>query len=290
MRIIYALIIILFPAGFACGIFYSQLEINSLNDSLIGQKESYKQITDNLASLEVEYKNQSDIIKSYEKELSLKSDGQILGVSKSTFGVKGKSFTEQTGAGSYEIYLPNGDKKGPALGIVILGNLVTVRVYDHDYEIVQTTEKDKKTGRYKVLAKGYYILKEGSSEWKNKKFPLNVTGGSVVIDPTLGVLGKKKVHFKPRITAGLEWLKKDVLVSGMVFPISYGESPDVSDFRFLGIGLSGNKSSGIHVVASPVSMNLKKIIKPLRNTYIGPAIDIDGSGNIGFGAVLQLGL
>jgi hypothetical protein len=92
------------------------------------------------------------------------------------------------------------------------------------------------------------------------------------------------------LTGGLEFLNKDFLVSAMVHPVSYGMNSDFSDYKIMGIGLSGNKSKGLHFLGSPVMMNLNKMIKPLRNTYVGPVVDFDSMGNFGLGLSLQLGL
>lgn len=256
---------------------------------LLGKTEAYEQLSDSLASLEIDYKEQSDVVAYYEKELDLKPNTTVVSVSKSRFGVKGKAFEEQNGQKFYEIYLPDGDKKGPALGVVILGNKVTVRAYDHDYEIVQAIERDEKTGRFKILAKGYYVLKEGESTWKDKRFPLSITGGEATVDPTYGAISKKKFWLKPRATVGIDltYPEKDVLPGLKIFPFSYGENPDVSDWRLFGVGISGNQKTGPVLSVAPVAMNLKKGIKFLRNTYIGPVINFDEKRS--YGATLQVG-
>lgn len=281
--------LILVVLGFFGGFFFAKKDVSLLHKELLGKTEAYQQLSDSLALLEIDYKEQSDVVAAYEKELALKPKATVISVSQSRFGVKGKAFEEKGGQKFYEIYLPDGDKKGPALGVVVLGDKVTVRAYDHDYEIVQAIERDGKTGRFKILAKGYYVLKEGNSSWKDKQFPLSVTGGEATVDPTFGAVSKKKFWLKPRVTIGIDltYPEKDLLPGVKISPLSYGEHPDVSDWRFLSVGVSGNQKTGPVLSVAPIVMNLKNGIKFFRNTYIGPVINLDNSCS--YGATIQFG-
>lgn len=273
------------------GWIFGGMETESKYADLIGKGQKYEQVLNDLASLGIEYKKQSDVMAEYEKELG-KSKNSIVSISKSSFGVKGKIFSDHTNAGQvYEIYLPDGDKKGPPVGYVQLSKEVTSKVYDHEIQVVQGVEKDTKTGRYRILAKSYYILKDGQGIWLNKPFALPITGGEAVVDPTIGEVVKNKFWVRPRGTLGLEvtWPNSKALGALLVYPFSFGSNPDLSEFRFIGVGVAGNQN-GAYLSISPLVLNAHKGLKFLHNTYIGPVMNLDHGMNMSYGATIQLGL
>lgn len=275
--------------SFVGGYKFAMRDIDKSHAELLGQQQAYTQISNELASLQIDYKNQSDLLAKYETEFSTKPKTGVIAVSGAKFGVKGKEFSEASGAKFYEIYLPDGDQKGPALGVVVLGQTVTTKAYDHDIEIVQGIERDKKTGRYTVLAKGYYVLKETNGKWRDKRFPLPITGGQVVVDPVNGQIERNKFWLRPRAHLGLQmtYPNKAPTPSVTLYPISYGQNPDVSKFRFLGVGLSGTQKK-VFMSVVPVTVNLNSAIKFLHNTYVGPVMSFDQNGNRSYGAVLDV--
>lgn len=104
---------------------------------------------------------------------------------------------------------------------------------------------------------------------------------------------RKKLWLKPRLSLGgqVEIPSGSLAPILSVYPLSYGEDPDISSFRFLGVGVSGNKTVGPQLSFRPVSFNLKPVLKILRNTYVGPALNIgltDRKFSGGF--VLEVGL
>lgn len=104
---------------------------------------------------------------------------------------------------------------------------------------------------------------------------------------------RKRIWLKPRLSFGgqVEIPSGSLAPILSLYPLSYGEDPDISSVRFLGIGVSGNKNVGPQLSFRPVSFNLKPVLKILRNTYVGPALNVgltDRKFSGGF--VLEVGL
>lgn len=269
---------------------YGIRQASKLHAELIGQTQAYEQLSKEMASLQVNYKNQGEIITKYEQEFNTRPKSGVIAVTGTKFGINGKVFDEKLGAKFYEIYLPDGENKGPALGVVMMGNKITTKAYNHELEIVQGIERDKKTGRYRILARGYYVLKETDSKWRDKRFSLPVTGGEAVVDPVFGEIVKNKFWLKPRVHLGLQmtYPNKAPLPALSVYPFSYGPNSDGSVMRFIGTGLSGD-SKKVVLSITPVAVNLNKAIKFFHNTYIGPVISIDQNGKKAYGAGIDVG-
>ena len=284
--------------------------------NLIGTQEKYEQLNKYTAKLESDYKSQKDLIKKASKdfaEYKRSSNERIKLLSDATYLI-GKHVQKQNGP-DYLYTTPKGTRNyllneiriagadSPAIGYILIKNDGRTYKRNYAFEIqvssLQTIDED--TGRVKVISKAFLIPKENSllakrisgyKDWKDIKYPLEITGGVAYIDPTMSNTRSKFQWWAPHINGGISMgsfgngdnLRPtlDVSLSG------YGKTKNDLDWKLLHLGTNFNakaKDVGLYIVP----FSYRPFNKFITNTYIGPAISWDKDGktfnlnvNLGF--------
>lgn len=285
-------------------------EEDRLYKELIGQKEAYQQISETLAKLEVQYKDQKDLYDAQKKmfeEIVVAKDEQIKMLTTTIFTNKNKTQKRNGSDLTRDKYVFNevriAGADSPPIGWVMISKDGMVRsgTYKFDIQVDNLQTIDEKTGRIKVYSKGYYIVKQDGlanrkdsdlKNWKNVKYPLNITGGVAIVDPTIAADNSRKKLFlwAPRlamgINSGVDSSGFQIKPSVGVSLSGYGVSKNDLDFRFLEVGV------GIGKTVADSDVNLKPVmwrpIKQLPNTYVGPGVTYSPKG--GFGATVGISL
>lgn len=287
-------------------------EKDRLHTELIGTKEKYEQITVNLAKLEIDYKKQSDLIEQQKKEFAevIKSkDEMIKMISEAIFSHRGINRKYQGSDLTKPNYTFNevrldGDNS-PPIGWVMIdkNNIVRSGAYKFDIAVETLQTIDEKTGKVKVYSKAYYIVKQDGlanrsdttlKKWKNQRYPLPITGGTAMIDPTVANnnTAKRLFLFAPRLGMSMNTVgnKKGVTATpSLNLSLSgYGHSKNDLQYRFIevGVGVNTNDISDVQVNFKPVMVRPFK--KLLPNTYVGPVVTwgpkqgVGGGVSVGF--------
>lgn len=281
-------------------------EKDRLYTELIGQKQAYEQLSAKAAKLEIDYKNQTDLRAEAEKRFANEKSAleeHIKVLADATFLINEKAREEknsdivyagtpgQTGWVMDEVKFNN----GPAVGYVLIMNdgRVTSKMYNHQIKINMVVSKDETTGRYSVVSKADYILKAfpintGGANWVNKPYPLDIVGGTAIIDPTEPLIYPK--HFQwwnPKLN-----LNADIDVNGFapglgISLMGYGRTLDDVDFKFAQFGLDIENQTP-RATFTPV------LWRPfdgfISNTYIGPGVSLSPSKAFGYFLGIQVGL
>lgn len=265
-----------------------------LHEELIGTKQDYKQLSEHSANLERQYVNEKQLREEAEKKFKQELQavtGRLKMLSNATFLIREKARESNNSDLVYK-----GDKikyvvneirfnDGPAVGYVLIfddGRVVS-KMYNHQIDVSTLVARDEKSGKYDVLSKADYILKSpsinfnGEKNWVNKPYPLKITGGKAVVDPTEPInLQKRFYWFSPRYNANLV-LDSEVRPGLAVSIMGYGLSKRDLDFKVLQIGAT--------YLNDEFSANLTPVLfrpfkEMLPNTYLGPGIDTDKRLNL----------
>jgi len=266
---------------------------------LIGTQTKYEQLTKYTAKLESNYKTQTDLSKLAEKtwkEVERKKDERIKLLSDATYLI-GRHVEKQNGPDYYyetpratRNYILNeirlAGEKSPAIGYILIKN--DGRTYKRNYRFeisvrtMHTVNED--TGHVSVFSKAFIIQREksplakrlkGYDDWFNVEYPLEITGGTALIDPTMPNTRKKLHWWSPHINGGFNFGvggDESFARPGISFSTSgYGRSRNDLDYKFLHFGLDTDtdfKKPGIHLIP----FSYRPWEKVLTNTYIGPGI------------------
>lgn len=279
-----------------------------LHAELVGQQEKYKQLSDHAAKLEIDYVDQKKLQEELNKRFADEKDaleGRVKILSNATFLIRENARK----AGRSDIVYQGTDLKyvvneirfndGPAVGYVLIfddGRVVS-KIYNHEIQVNTAVARDEDSGRYSIVAKADFVLKSpsinsnGEKVWYNKPFPLKITGGTAIVDPTeKNQLTPKFQWWAPHLNGGFSagagsgggFLRPtvDLSLSG------YGVTKNDLDWKFVHIGFDVDtalKDPGFHVL--PFSYRFWPSV--LSNTFIGPAVGMSKSG---FNAQLNLNL
>jgi len=279
--------------------YYNSTQENKrLNSELIGQVEKYEQLSKNTAKLETYYKSQQELIKAKEeewKELLGKEKNRIKMLTNTIFTLqKSVTTTNKSDAeidGYYFNELNLSGKDSPPIGYIMIkkdGSKVEKANYSFNIEIKNIQTLDEKTGKIKVYSKAFIIMNgdddsssENLNKWKGKQYPLPVTGGTVIVDPTVpNQLTPKLFMWNPRIglsaSIGVDSNGLRLLPGLGVSFMSYGMTEADSKFKFLNIGFNAGK------VVEDWDFHFKPVLyRPLdilSNTFIFPAIGYSKGG------------
>lgn len=267
-------------------------EKERLHTELIGQKEAYQQLSEHAAKLEIEYKTQEELKAELERNWKAEKDalqGRIKILSNATFLIREQARRENRSDLVYEgaevKYLFNEIrfKDGPPVGYVLIfdDGRVTSKLYNHQISVNTAVSRDESTGRYDIVSKADYILKSphlslNGKNWMNEPYPLKITGGRALIDPTEPVQLEKRFHlWSPTLNGGFN-VGSDLKAAVGVSLMGYGYSKRDLDWKFLQFGVDYSKQNeyGIHLIPA--------MYRPfpcyLKNTYLGAGIGLDNRG------------
>ena len=281
-------------------------EKNRLHSELIGQQEEYEQLSKNVAKLKNAYVKQTELIERQQaewSEIERKKDERIKLLSDATY-LMGRHVDKQNGPDYYfqtkrgtRNYVYNeirvAGKDSPPIGFVMIKN--DGRTYKGNYRMefnvknLQTV--DEKTGKIKVYSKAFLIVHEaglarknrckGCKNWKDVAYPLEITGGTVLVDPTIANQLKPKFFFwNPKFGMSFNGLVDnngfDILPALDISFMSYGLTKNDSKFKFLSTGFSlGNKPEDFDIHLKPI---LYRVFDIFPNTYIGPGVGFNKDG------------
>lgn len=277
-----------------------------LHAELIGTQIKYDQLTKYTAKLESDYKSQADLLTASKKqfaEVVTQKNEQIKMLSDATFLISKNvdkehqsdyMFTTPKGTQNYsynEIRLegPN----SPAIGFVMIKSDGGIFKGNYPFEIhVDTLQTiDEASGQIKVYSKAFFVAKEDGlagkrrkdfKQWKDIPYPLTITGGTALIDPTVARTDAQ--HFMlwaPHLSGGLNvGLNSNgtFIRPSLDFSIAgYGRSRNDLDWKFvqLGVGVDTDfKKPDMHVIP----FTYRPFPSILTNTYFGPGVGLSQDG------------
>lgn len=278
-------------------------ENKRLHEELIGKDEAYQQLSEHSAKLENQYRTQEELRQKTEerfKDEMSDLQGRLKILSDATFLVREKAREENNSdvvyKGDQVKYVLNEVRfdQGPAVGYVLIfedGKVVS-KLYNHEIKISTAVSRDEVTGKYSVVSKGDYVLKSpslnsGAKNWFGKPFPLKITGGTAIIDPTEPLaLSKHLFVWNPKLNANLNFDPNGVYPGLGISFMSYGVLPNDSDWKFLQAGAQYRKSE-LEPTFAPVLWRPYNGL--LSNTYVGPFISYENPG-IGYFLGITVGL
>jgi len=262
-------------------------------EELIGIRDKYKQLSNHVATLETEYATQKDIWNlaknswSDEKKLL---ERKLKALASATFTIRNFPLEQDAPdiVSEDELiqevqFVDSNGKLGPAVGVVKITNATGKtfsKMYDHEIQIDSAITKEE-NGKVRVLARAWYIQREeslngsvGKPDWKDKPFPLPITGGMIMIDPTdpnsFSNL-KRKFMFASHLNAGLFIGNAGELVYGGRLGVSlwgYGKTKNDLDYKLgeLGVNINNNYMD-INLV--PVQYRVGNHLPLIEDMYVG---------------------
>jgi hypothetical protein len=274
-----------------------------LHEDLIGQSEAYEQLSKKHAKLAIEYKTQEDLLKNKDErwsEVVKEKNERIKLLSDATFLI-GKHYLKSQGPDYFfetpkktrnyifnEVRIAGVDS--PPIGFVMIKN--DGRTYKGTYPFTIKVENlqtiDEETGKIKVYAKAFLISKSNGlagkrrpdlKKWVDLSYPLDITGGTVLVDPTIKNTTSPRFFLNPKvdltISAGLDMSFR--LLPGLdVSLLSYGVSKNDSRFKFVGLGANfGAEVDDLDVNFKPIYW---RPFSFFSNTYIYPGIGYSRNG------------
>lgn len=260
---------------------------------LIGQKQAYQQLSEHAAKLEIDYKNQADLKAEAEKRFANEKsalESHIKVLADATFLIKEKARAENNSDVIYSGNVGTGwvlneirFENGPAIGYVLIMNdgRVTSKLYNHQIKVNTVVSKDENSGRYSVISKADYILKAfpvntGGANWVNKPYPLNIIGGTALIDPTEPVVYSKHFQFwNPKLNLNADLDPNGIYPGAGVSIMGYGATASDLDFKFLQLGVQIADKS-LQPTLTPVLW--RPFNSFISNTYLGPGLSYSTLG------------
>lgn len=273
-----------------------------LHEDLIGQTEKYEQLSDYAAKLKVEYKSQADlkaeVEKRFKNEMSA-MEKRIEILSDATFLIKEKARESNNsdvvfnGENSQFVLNEIRFENGPPVGYVLIfkdGRVVS-KLYTNQIKVGTVVSKDEDSGRYSIISKADYVLKSpslnsGGVSWFNKPYPLKITEGTAIIDPTeRNQLVKQFYLWNPKINLNVNTNGSKTLPGMGVSLGSYGFTKNDSEFKFVQLGFQVDEK----VLRPTLAPILWRPLNLLPNTYLGPSLVYE-NGGIGYYLGIQVGL
>lgn len=271
---------------------------------IIGVKDDFTQISTTLAQLSTLYLEQAaltkeiltefkDVQKDHEERYK-SFTRQIVSVEGKTTKQIGPDLLQENEEGEFivnEIKV-DGVNSPPIGAVLIKRNGETEKTtYDFDVHVDSVQVKDDFTGKIKVVSKAYLVSKtEGvvaqakgrPPKWVGFKYPLQVTGGSILVDPIepmtpsntqpaflpwtlnlnvgFGIFSQDKTSVGARPTIGLN-------LAG------YGVNKRDLKWKFAHLGVNYTEVGGIGFHMTPFSYRVMPEV--LTNTYVGPGWSVN---------------
>jgi hypothetical protein len=284
---------------FCVDLYRSEHEAESRYQELLGTKEKYEQLSQYTAKLEVEYKNQKDLSKLLEEtwqDISRRQEEKIKLLSDATYLI-GKHSTKQDGP-DYYFQTPKGTQNlivdeiriagpdSPPVGFILIKSDGTTYKANYKFEIRAETlqTKDDDSGKVTVYSKAYFVAGENGlaekrrpdlKKWKDVPYPLQIVGGSAVVDPTEQADSRSLRLWAPRLVGGVNGTAG---AGGLAMRPSlgvslagFGYSRRDLDWRFVQLGVDA-KSDLSDFGVNVVPLSWRPFRNTLVNTYLGPGI------------------
>ena len=249
-----------------------------LHQELIGQKQKYHQLSAHAASLGVEYMSQKDLIVAINDKFSKEKNalkGNIKILSNQVFQTNhSKRTLKKFDVENAEVALSEiSYENGPPLGYIAIYRTsdITSEMYKHEISVNTVVSKETKTGKYTIISKADFILKEepkveSSKKWFNKPFPLNITKGTAMIDPTEEIIMKPEFYWwNPKFNLSVA-VREKLSVGVSASLMGYGVGRNDLDFKIVTLGL---QKINDEVDISIVPFSFRPVKKVLPNTYLG---------------------
>ena len=255
--------------------------------ALINQEQKYEQLSAHAASLKIKYKKSNHLQNVIESKFK-KESGKFEGSPKMISNVKFSTSDEERKSpimdkstiheATHEIRL----KGGPPLGFVTIYKTGKIgsKVYNHDIIVDTAASKDKKTGRYTVIAKAHIVLTEKpkvaeSESWVGKAHPLNIKAGTVLIDPVEEIPNVNRFQWwAPQIHLGANSDASPVISYSLS---GWGISKTNLNYKILHID-GAFKNDILNVGIMPVTF---RPVRFLQNTFVGLGRTIKGEYYLG---------
>lgn len=275
-------------------------ENTRLHTDLIGEKEKYQQLSEHAAKLEIQYVDQETLKKQLNEKFAAEKDaleGRLKVLSNATFLIREAARKSGTSDVVYQgdkfKYVLNEvrfGKEGPPVGYVLIfddGRVVS-KLYNHEIQVNTAISRNESTGRYDIVSKADYVLKSpsinanGEKVWTNQPYPLDISGGEALVDPTeMNMMVPRLQLWAPHLNGGASASAGasgagvrpsiDVSFSG------YGVTKNDLDWKFIQLGVDSDtefKDPGMHLI--PFSYRFWPSV--LSNTYVGPGLGWSKSG------------
>jgi hypothetical protein len=285
---------------FVYGLYKDKNDTERKYKDIVGKEEQFKRINDYVADLEKKYLTEKQMREELEKrwgEQKKNLEGRIKYLSDTVFSLKNDEQEDNLGNSKLiEVSSQKDGKKGPPLCYVKLDkdNKIYKKVYDFEINVDTAMSRDEDSGKYFILTKANLTLLDTplvDSEWKGKPYPLKISNGVAIIDPTEKNLENKFYWFDPKLNGGINFG-----VSGSSFTsrpslaiswMGYGLTKNDLKWKFINTGIDFNtKFNNPGINFSPF------LYRPfdsfIVNTYVGPGVSYSSSG-VGYYLGLSLG-
>lgn len=283
---------------FVYGLYKDKNDAERKYKEIIGKEENFKRINDYVADLEKKYVSEKQMKEELEKKWGDQKkhlEGRIKYLSDALFVIKNNEESDTSNSKIIEVSILKDGKYGPPLCYVKKdGDTIYKKVYDFQINVDTAISKDEDSGKYFILTKANLALLENpliNSEWKDKPYPLKISNGTAIIDPTEKSLENKFYWFNPKLNGGINFgvlagqffSKPSISVSWM----GYGLTKNDLKWKFISTGVDfDTKFNNPGINFSPF------LYRPfdsfIVNTYIGPGINYTTSGT-GYYLGLSLG-
>lgn len=268
----------------------SSADNERLFNELEGQKEAYVQLSEHAAKLEIKYKSHEELKKELEANWAKEKEtlkGRVKLLSNATYLIREKARDEANsdlvyrGSRSKYVYNEIRFENGPPVGYVMIfdNGRVISKIFNHSIDVKTAVARDEGKGTYSIVSKADFVLKSAHLQndgvnWYKVPYPLKITGGEAVVDPTEPkyALSKGIRWWAPNFNVGAN-INSDIKPALGVSLMGYGYSARDLDWKFLQIGLDYSKTNDFGVHFIPVLY--RPIPKILRNTYFGVGVGTD---------------
>jgi len=285
---------------FIYGLYKDKNDAERKYNEIVGKEEQFKRINDYVADLEKKYVSEKQMKEELEKrwgEQKKNLEGRVKYLSDVLFVLRNQE--QEGGAGNpevIEISTQKDGKSGPPLCYVRWdkNNKFYKKVYDFEINVDTAMSRDEDSGKYFVLTKANLTLLDTplvDSQWKGKPYPLKISPGTALIDPTEKSLENKFYWFNPKLNGGINFgVRAGSFFSTPTIGVSwmgYGLTKNDLKWKFISTGVDfDTKFNNPGVNFSPF------LYRPfdsfIANTYIGPGINYTSSGT-GYYMGLSLG-
>lgn len=290
-------IMLIIAGGLGYQWYKSTQENQRLHQELVGQVEKYVQLSDGHARLETDYASEKRLNEEAEKEWATERKdlkGKIKALANASFKGGTDEHVIKTDVLYHEVSFRSDGQLGPALGFVkfeeielrdgtIDGFKSISAPFRHEIQVKAAIIKDEETGRVSIFTKAYWLQLETpgidpvNNSWINVPYPLNITGGRIIIDPTEPIDPQLKSRFMWALHGNLGLFagaSNEGLNYGAAVDISlwgYGTTPNDLDWKLGTIGANfGNDYADVHLI--PVSYRVGKHLPLVSDLWLGAGI------------------
>ena len=247
-------------------------------ESLIGLRDSYKQLSDYTAILETKYANEKEIRAAAEKQWGkdIKAlEGKVKALITVISDISNSPVPRDDTNPSVELFLTKDGK--PAMPIGIVTDTYS-KVYDFSIKFDGVISKEE-DGRVRVLARTSWMQKEpGLDGTIHPPFPLPMTDGTLLIDPTEPVVLDSRNEFRlaPHLNAGLFAGYSEGAIFGGRLGISvwgYGKTKNDLDYKLAEVGINFSRDY-IDINLVPIQYRIGNVLPLIEDMYLGAGVGL----------------